>query len=53
MANVIIHSDERKAEVNRTLRDYGINPDRATKEQKDMADCIAHKTSEAYRKLRR
>lgn len=53
MANVIIHSDERKQEINRTLREYGVNPERATKEQRDMADCVAHKTQEAMRELRR
>lgn len=53
MANVIIHNDERKTETNRTLRDYGINPDRATKAQREMADCIAQKTSETLKKLRR
>lgn len=53
MANIIIRSDERKEEVNRTLREYGVEPDRATREQRDMADCIAHKTDEAYKELRR
>ena len=53
MANIIIHSDERKAEINRTLRDYGVNPGHATKAQRDMADCVAQKTGEAYRELRR
>lgn len=53
MANIIIHNDERKAEVNRTLCDYGINPERATREQRDMADCIANKSSEAIKDLRR
>ena len=53
MANIIIHSDERKAETNRTLRDYGINPEHATKAQRDMADCVAQKTGEACRELRR
>ena len=38
MANIIIHSDERKAETNRTLRDYGINPEHATKAQRDMVN---------------
>ena len=50
MANIIIHSDERKAETNRTLRDYGINPEHATKAQRD---CVAQKTGEACRELRR
>lgn len=53
MANIIIHSDERKEEVNRTLRDYGINPENATKMQRDMADCIACKSNEAIKDLRR
>ena len=53
MANIIIHSDERKAETIRTLRDYGINPEHATKAQRDMADCVAQKTGEACRELRR
>lgn len=46
--NIIIHSDERKGQRDATLREYGINPDRATAAQKDMADCIAQKTNEAY-----
>lgn len=53
MANVIIHSDERREKERQTLRDYGVNPDRATREQRDMADCISCKTDEAYRELRR
>jgi hypothetical protein len=53
MANVIIHNDERREEVNRTLRDYGINPETATKHQRDMADCVAQKTGEALKELRR
>ena len=36
-----------------TLRDYGINPEHATKAQRDMADCVAQKTGEACRELRR
>ena len=30
------------------IEKYGINPERATAAQKDMADCIAQKTNEAY-----
>lgn len=54
--NVIIHSDERKSQRDATLGEYGINPERATAAQRDMADCIAQKTNEAYadaRKIRR
>lgn len=53
MANVIIHNDDRKKQTNQTLRDYGIDPSRATKAQRDMADCIACKSSEAIKDLRR
>lgn len=46
--NVIVHSDERRSQRDATLKEYGINPERATAAQKDMADCIAQKTNEAY-----
>ena len=46
--NVIVHSDERRSQRDAALREYGINPERATAAQKDMADCIAQKTNEAY-----
>lgn len=50
--NVIVHSDERRSQRDTTLKEYGINPDRATVAQRDMADCIAQKTNEAYRDAR-
>ncbi len=53
MANVIIHNDERKSQTNQTLRDYGIDPSRASKHQRDMADCVAQKSKEAIGELRR
>lgn len=53
MANVIIHSDERNEKINQTLKDYGIDPARASREQRDMADCVSCKTDEAYKELRR
>lgn len=53
MANIIIHSDERKAEMSRTLRDYGVDPKRATAAQREMADCISQKTGEAFRELKK
>ena len=52
-ANVIIHSDERKTQADQTLRDYGIDPVRASREQRDMADCVSCKTDEAIKELRR
>ena len=39
--NVIIHNDERRSQRDATLREYGINPERATAAQREMADCIA------------
>lgn len=51
--NVIIHSDERNAQRDSALRDYGVDPRRATAIQKDMADCIAMKTNEAYAEARK
>ena len=53
MANVIIKSDERNEQMNQSLREYGIDPDRATAYERDMADCIAQKTNEAYEEARR
>lgn len=50
--NVIVHSDERRNQCNEALREYGINPDRATSAQREMADCIAQKTNEAYAEAR-
>lgn len=50
---VIIKSDERNRQMNEALRDYGINPSRATAHQRDMADCIAQKTNEAYSEARK
>lgn len=38
MPNVIIHSDERKRETARTLAEYGIDYNKATREQKEMAE---------------
>lgn len=46
---VIIHSDERRQQMNSTLREYGVDPQRATSHQRDMADCIAQKTNEAIK----
>lgn len=51
--NVIIHSDERRSQRDATLKEYGIHPDRATAAQRDMADCIAQKTNEAYAEARK
>jgi len=45
---IIVRSDERNHQRDQELRNYGIDPERATPHQRDMADCIAQKTNEAY-----
>ena len=52
MANIIIHGDERHEQQNAALREYGIDPCRASL-QREMADCIAQKTNEAYSEARK
>ena len=51
-ANVIIRSDERK-QRDQALKEYGIDPSRASAHQKDMADCIAMETNRAYHEAHR
>lgn len=46
--NVIIHNEERISQRDEALREYGIDPEHATSAQREMADCIAQKTNEAY-----
>lgn len=53
MANIIIHGDERHEQQNAALREYGIDPSRASSLQREMADCIAQKTNEAYSEARK
>lgn len=52
-ANVIIRSDERNRQRDQALKEYGIDPSRASAHQKDMADCIAMETNRAYREANR
>ena len=46
---IITRSGERNEQMNATLREYGVDPSKATSSQREMADCIAQKTNEAYR----
>jgi hypothetical protein len=50
---IVIKSDDRVRQQNEALREYGINPCSATAHQRDMADCIAQKTNEAYSEAQR
>jgi len=52
MANVIIYSDERREQMEQELRNYGIDPSRATQHQREMADEIAQKTNTVYESQR-
>lgn len=49
---IIVHGDERRAQRDQALREYGVDPSRASSHQRDMADCIAQKTNEAYREAK-
>lgn len=44
---------ERHEQRDQALRDYGVDPKRATAAQREMADCIAQKTNEAHEEIRR
>lgn len=50
MANIIIKSDERRAYENRVMRSFGANP--ANREQREAAEIIAARSSEAYKNLK-
>ena len=52
MANVIIKSDERKANTAAVLQAYGVRGN-ATASQREAAEHIAVRSQEAYRELRR
>lgn len=52
MANVIIKSDERKANTAAVLQAYGVR-ENATPTQVEAAEHIAVRSQEAYSKLRR
>ena len=51
MANIIIKSDERRAYENRVMRSFGANP--ASREQREAAEIVAARSSEAYNNLKR
>lgn len=49
MANIIIKSDERKDRERQILKDFGHDPSRAGKEQRELAEHIAEKCHEALK----
>lgn len=52
MANVIIRSDERRAQTAAVLNAYGVGG-RATAAQREAAEHIAVRSQEAYNELKR
>jgi hypothetical protein len=53
MANVIIKSDERRQQERETLAHYGVNPDKATAEQRELASAINNGVNTAFNEMRR
>ncbi|MBQ9871057.1 MAG: hypothetical protein IJM27_03920 [Eubacterium sp.] len=53
MANIIIKSDERIRQERETLSQYGVNPDKATSEQRELAAAINSGVNSAIKELRR
>lgn len=49
MANVIIKSDERKAHEAYVLKTFGTTAEKATAEQQECAEQIAHDTRKAIK----
>ena len=52
MANTIIKTDAQQRHENQVLRSYGINPQRATKEQREYAQEISRRSAEIERRMR-
>lgn len=53
MAYVHIKTDEQKAHESKVLASYGVNPERATKEQREYAREISRQTAEIERRIRK
>lgn len=52
MANVIVKSDERRRQEATTLRQYGVNPVRATAQQREWAESISRRTRDFEHKVK-
>ena len=51
MANVIIKSDAQKAHETKIMKSYGINPQKATAEQRECAREISRHTAEIKKEM--
>ena len=52
MANFITKNDERKNREEQILKEFGCNPNTASKEQREKAEYIAEKTRELQKNWR-
>ena len=53
MANVMIKTEEQKRHEAQVMRSFGVNPQTATKEQREYAQEISRKTAEIERRLQK
>ena len=53
MAYVKINSDAQKRHEAQVLRSFGVNPQRATKEQREYAQEISRRTAEYERSMKK
>lgn len=53
MANVKTQTDEQKRHEERVMRSFGVNPQTATKEQREYAQEISRKTAEYERRMQK
>ena len=53
MANIIIKTDQRRAQEAKVMRQFGYDPRRASSAVKEQMECIAAKDREIFRKAER
>lgn len=53
MANVIIKTEEQQRHESQVMRSFGVNPQTATKEQRECAQEISRKTAEIERRIQK
>lgn len=53
MANVITKTEEQKRHEAQVMRSFGVNPQTATKEQREYAQEISRKTAEFERRIQK
>lgn len=53
MAYIKVKTDTQQRHEDRVLRSYGVNPQRATKEQREYAQEISRRSAEIERRIKR